>query len=64
MDDLNKNSIYTIEVNNGVGNIGLSEYHKKVNKVHESTVLEKGCDGNMTGLQSFNEQEPRTKNKE
>ena len=64
MDNLNKNSIYTMEINNGVGNIGLSEHHKKVIKVHESTVLERGCDGNMTKLQSFNEQEPRIKNTE
>ena len=64
MDNLNKNSIYAMEINNGVGNIGLSEHHKKVIKVHESTVLERGCDGNMTKLQSFNEQEPRIKNTE
>ena len=64
MDNLNKNSIYTMEINNGMGNIGLSEHHKKVIKVHESTVLERACDGNMTKLQSFNEQEPRIKNTE
>ena len=61
MNDLNKNSIYTMESNNGVGNIGLSEHHKKVIKVRGSTVLKKGFDGNMTGLQSFNEQELRIK---
>ena len=36
---LNKNSIYTMEINNGVGNIGLSEHHKEVIKVHDNTVL-------------------------
>ena len=64
MNNLNKNSIYTVEINNGVDNIGLSEHHKKVIKVHESTVLERGCKGNMTKLQSFNEREPRIKNTE
>ena len=39
MDNLNKNSIYTMEINNGVSNIGLSEHYKKVIKVHESTVI-------------------------
>ena len=53
-----------MEINNGVGNIGLSEHHKKAIKVQESTVLERGCDGNMTKLQSFNKQEPRIKNTE
>ena len=47
-----------------MGNIGLSEHHKKVIKVHGSTVLKRGFDGNMTGLQSFIEQEPRIKNTE
>ena len=64
MDNLDKNSIYAMEINNGVGNIGLSEHHKEFIKVHENTVLETGCDGNMTKLQSFNEQEPRIKNTE
>ena len=36
---LNKNSIYTMEINNGVGSIGLSEHHKEVIKVHDNTVL-------------------------
>ena len=53
-----------MEINNGVSNIGLSEHYKKVIKVHESTVLERVCDGNMTKRQSFNEQEPRIKNAE
>ena len=53
-----------MEINNGVGNIGLSEHHKEVIKVHDNTVLQRGCDGNMTGLQNFNEQEPRIKNTE
>ena len=44
--------------------MGLSEHHKKVSKVHESTALQKGCDEHMTGFQSFNEQETRTKNTE
>ena len=39
-----------MEINNGMGNIGLSEHPKKVIKVHESTVLERSCYGNMTGL--------------
>ena len=64
MGNLNKNSICTLEINNGVGNVGLREHHKKVIKVHQSLVLERGCDGNMTGLQNFNEQEPRIKNTE
>ena len=62
MEDLKKTSIYKIEINNGVGNMGLSEHHEKVSKIHVSAALEKGCDENMTGLQSFNEQEPRIKN--
>ena len=53
-----------MEINNGVRNMGLSEHHEKVSKVHEGTALEKGCDKNMTGLQNFNEQEPRIKNTE
>ena len=53
-----------MEINNAVGNIGLSKHHKKVIKAHESTVLERVCDGNMTKLQSFNEQEPSIKNTE
>ena len=50
MEDLNKKSIYQMEINNGVRNMGLSEHHEKVRKVHESATLEKGCDKNMTGL--------------
>ena len=53
-----------MKINNGVGNMGLSEHHEKVSKVHEITDLEKGCDENMTGVQSFNEQEPRIENTE
>ena len=34
MYNLNKNSICAMEINNGVGNIGLSEHRKKVIKVH------------------------------
>ena len=64
MEVLSNNSIYQMEINNGVGNMGLSEHHQKVSKVHESTALEKGCDENMTEFQSFNEQEPRIKNTE
>ena len=50
MKDLNKKSIYQMEINNGVRNMVLSEHHEKVSKVHESATLEKGCDKNMTGL--------------
>ena len=57
--DISKNSLYKMEINNGMGNMELSEHHEKVSKVHESTYLEKGWDENMTGLQSFNDQEPR-----
>ena len=64
MEDISKNSIYKMEINNGVGNMGLSEHHRKVSEVYESTDLEKRCDKNMTGLQSFNEQEPIIENKE
>ena len=64
MEVLSNNAIYQMEINNGVGNMGLSEHHQKVSKVHESTALEKGCDKNMTEFQSFNEQEPRIKNTE
>ena len=53
-----------MEINNGVGNMGLSEHHRKVSEVYESTDLEKCCDNNMTGLQSFNKQEPIIENKE
>ena len=62
--DINKDSVYKMEINDGVGNMGLREHREKVSKVHESTDLEKGCDENMTGLQSFNEQEPRIENAE
>ena len=62
MDDLSKNSFYIMEINNGVGNMGLIEHHEKVRKFHESTALEKACDENMTGLQSFKKQEPRIEN--
>ena len=64
MEDLSKNSICPMEINNRVGNMGLSKHHKKVRKVHEGTTLEKGCDENMIRLQSFSEQEPRIKNTE
>ena len=64
MEVLSNNAIYQMEINNGVGNMGLSEHHQKVSKVHESAALEKGCDKNMTEFQSFNEQEPRIKNTE
>ena len=47
MDELSKNSVYKMEINNGVGNMGLSEHHKKV---HESTALEKGCDEDIQGF--------------
>ena len=60
MDDLSKNSFYIMEISNRVGNMGLIEHHEKVRKAHESTALD--CDENMTGLQSFNKQEPRIKN--
>ena len=50
MDDLSKNSVYKMEINNEVHYMGLSEHHKKVIKVHESAALEKGCDKNMTRL--------------
>ena len=43
-----------MEINNEVGNMGLSENHGKVYEIHEGTDLEKRCDKNMTGLQSFN----------
>ena len=36
MEDLNKTSIYKMEINNGVGNMGLNEHHEKVSKVHVS----------------------------
>ena len=64
MEVLSNNAIYQMEINNGVGNMGLSEHHQKVSKVHESTAWEKGCDKNMTEFQTFNEQEPRIKNTE
>ena len=64
IEDISKSSIYKMKINNGVGNMGLSEHHGKVSEVYESTDLEKRCDKNMTGLQSFNEQEPITENKE
>ena len=51
-------------ISNGVGNVSVSEHHLKVNKVHETTNLEKSCDKNMAGLQSFNVQEPRIENAE
>ena len=41
MDDFSKNSFYIMEINNGVGNMGLMEHHEKVRKVHESTALER-----------------------
>ena len=44
--------------------MGLSEHHRKVSEVYESTDLQKCCDNNMTGLQSFNKQEPIIENKE
>ena len=44
--------------------MGLSENHGKVYEIHEGTDLEKRCDKNMTGLQSFNGQEPRIENEE
>ena len=50
MDDLSKNSVYKMEINNEVHYMGLSEHDKKLSKVHESTALEKGCDKNMTRL--------------
>ena len=53
-----------MKINNGVGKTGLSEHHKKVSKVHNSTDLEKCCDKHMLGPLSFNEQEPKIENKE
>ena len=50
MDDLSKNSVYKMEINNEVHYMGLSEHHKKLSKLHESTALEKVCDKNMTRL--------------
>ena len=44
--------------------MGLSEHHKKVSKVHNSTDLEKCCDKHMLGPLSFNKQEPKIENKE
>ena len=57
-EDISKNSVYKMEINNGVGNMRLSEDQEKVSKVPESTGFEKRCDENMTGLQNFNKQEP------
>ena len=62
-EDVSKNSIYKTKLNNGVGNMGLSEPQKKVTKVLDSIDLEKHFDENMIGLQSFNEQEPRIENR-
>ena len=42
--------------------MGLSDHHGRVSEILESIDLEKGCDKNMTGLQSFNEQEPKIEN--
>ena len=42
--------------------MGLSDHHRRVSEILESIDLEKGCDKSMTGLQSFNEQEPKIEN--
>ena len=44
-----------MEINNGVVNMGSSEHHRKVSDFHGSIDLEKHCDEDITGLQSFNE---------
>ena len=63
-EDISKSSIYEMKINNGVGEMGLSEYHGKVSEGHRSTDLEKCCDKNMSEPLSFNEQEPKIGNKE
>ena len=62
-EDISKSSSYEVKINNGVGKMGLSEYHGKVIKVHRSTDLEK-CDKNVSGPLSFNKWEPENGNKE
>ena len=63
-EDISKNSIYKMKINNGVGKMGLSEHHGKVCEIHRNTDLEKCCDENMPGPLSFNDQEPKIENKE
>ena len=57
-----KEKNYKMESNNGIRNMELSE--REVSEVYESIDLEKYCDENMTGLERFYEQEPRTENKD
>ena len=63
-EDISKSSIYEMKINNEVGKMGLSEYHRKVSEVHRSTDLEKCCDKNMSRPPSFNGQEAKIGNKE
>lgn len=61
-EDVSKNSICKMEINNRVGNMELSVHHLKVSEVYESIDLENHCDKNMTGLQSFSLKESRIDN--